>query len=70
MKIKTLEIYMALGEKGMTQLELAKACGLSHTTITNLLKGHKVPRMGTLIKVGNVLDRNPLSFLEVEHEKA
>ena len=50
---KNLKYYLKIRNK--TQLDLAKAIGVSNTTINNYVKGYNTPRMDKLDKICNYL---------------
>jgi DNA-binding XRE family transcriptional regulator len=63
-------------ELGLTQEEVAKAAGTSHSAISRLEKGTHIPQLPTLQRIAAVLDEELLVCFqrtvdgEVEHEFA
>lgn len=66
---KNLKHYLKIRNK--TQLDLAKAIGVSNTTINNYVKGYNTPRMDKLDKICNYLriERSDLLNTSSEEEK-
>lgn len=64
MEILFIPLKIALARKalGLTQEELARRAGLSHSTICLLEAGKKVPLANTLAKVAVALGKNPGFF--------
>lgn len=50
------KIRAARKDKGLTQKQLAEACGMADSAIRKYESGTQVPKMGTLIKIANALD--------------
>jgi len=51
-------------ESGLSQTELAKAAGISHSEIYRLEAGTREPRLGTLLKLGRALGVDGADLLE------
>ena len=66
---KNLKYYLKIRNK--TQLDLAKAIGVSNTTINNYVKGYNTPRMDKLDKICNYLriERSDLLNTSTNEEK-
>ena len=66
---KNLKYYLKIRNK--TQLDLAKAIGVSNTTINNYVKGYNTPRMDKLDKICNYLriERSDLLNTSTSEEK-
>jgi transcriptional regulator with XRE-family HTH domain len=45
----------ARAESGLSQTQLAKSAGISHSEIYRLEAGTREPRLGTLLNLGNAL---------------
>lgn len=63
---KKLKYYLKLRNK--TQLDLAKAIGVSNTTINNYVKGYNTPRMDKIDKICNYLNIERSNLLEDKEE--
>lgn len=63
---KNLKYYLKLRNK--TQLDLAKAIGVSNTTINNYVKGYNTPRMDKIDKICTYLNIERSNLLE-DNEK-
>lgn len=63
---KKLKYYLKLRNK--TQLDLAKAIGVSNTTINNYVKGYNTPRMDKIDKICNYLNIERSNLLEDNEE--
>lgn len=61
-----LKYYLKLRNK--TQLDLAKAIGVSNTTINNYVKGYNTPRMDKIDKICNYLNIERSNLLEDKEE--
>lgn len=61
-----LKYYLKLRNK--TQLDLAKAIGVSNTTINNYVKGYNTPRMDKIDKICNYLHIERSNLLEDKEE--
>ena len=59
---KDLAKQLRKAGEGMTQIELAKASGISQTSITAIEKGHKEPRASTICALCNALKCSPVMF--------
>lgn len=54
--MKVFRLDEVLKEKGVTGKSLAKAVGLSPTSVSSLVKGDTIPRTTVLIKIANHLN--------------
>lgn len=63
---KNLRYYLKLRNK--TQLDLAKAIGVSNTTINNYVKGYNTPRMDKIDKICSFLNIERSNLLEDKKE--
>lgn len=54
-------VKQARGEKGMTQMEIAKETGLSLVTVGYIETGYKEPKVNTLARIATVLNK-PMSY--------
>jgi len=48
----------------MTQLELAKACGVSHASVSDWENAHSIPSMKNRRKLMEVLGKTPQEIIE------
>lgn len=65
---KKLKYYLKLRNK--TQLDLAKAIGVSNTTINNYVKGYNTPRMDKIDKICSYLNIERSNLLEDKEENS
>ena len=56
-------------EKGMTQMQLAEACGVTSQAISNYEMGIREPNLKTLKKQADVLEVTVDELLEDEHDE-
>jgi transcriptional regulator with XRE-family HTH domain len=54
----------ARAESGLSQTQLAKAAGISHSEIYRLEAGTREPRLGTLIKLGGAMGIDGADLLD------
>jgi transcriptional regulator with XRE-family HTH domain len=54
----------ARAESGLSQTQLAKAAGISHSEIYRLEAGTREPRLGTLLSLGNALGIDGADLLD------
>lgn len=54
----------ARAESGLSQTQLARAAGISHSEIYRLEAGTREPRLGTLLNLGNALGIEGADLLE------
>jgi len=54
----------ARAESGLSQTQLAKAAGISHSEIYRLEAGTREPRLGTLIRLGGAMGIDGADLLE------
>ncbi|HYI81105.1 MAG TPA: helix-turn-helix transcriptional regulator [Thermoleophilaceae bacterium] len=54
----------ARAESGLSQTQLAKSAGISHSEIYRLEAGTREPRLGTLLNLGNALGIEGADLLE------
>jgi transcriptional regulator with XRE-family HTH domain len=54
----------ARAESGLSQTQLAKAAGISHSEIYRLEAGTREPRLGTLIKLGRAMGIDGADLLD------
>lgn len=53
----------AMLRKGISQVELAKRCGIGQASVSYYILGDRFPRLPVLYKMAAVLDVNPLWLL-------
>jgi transcriptional regulator with XRE-family HTH domain len=54
----------ARADSGLSQTQLAKAAGISHSEIYRLEAGTREPRLGTLIKLGSAMGIDGADLLD------
>lgn len=54
----------ARAKSGLSQTQLAKAAGISHSEIYRLEAGTREPRLGTLLNLGNAMGIEGAELLE------
>jgi len=54
----------ARAKSGLSQTQLAKAAGISHSEIYRLEAGTREPRLGTLLNLGNAMGIEGADLLE------
>jgi transcriptional regulator with XRE-family HTH domain len=59
-----------MAERGLTQRMLALRTGISHATISRLLKGNRQPSLATAMALLSVLGPDPVRFTALLREDA
>lgn len=66
-KVKGLEIEIAIAEKGLNRAQFCRTCDIRPQTLSAALKRRRTTML-TLVKIAKALDRTVTDFIVMEEE--
>lgn len=57
------QLRVALAEKGLTQVDLADACGVTKASVSDWLHGRSLPSLSNLHRISAIVDRGTSALL-------
>ena len=66
LKLNTQKIYLAMAERGITAMDIAKQGGVSQQAVSNALNGNRVGKMKVVPAICKALDLSTKDIVIIE----